>query len=144
VPFARSYGKPADTFGSGADGARRPRVDALRMNELIAERVAWRRRNVHHHYVGRLWGGEGVLRFVGREPGTGIEVSLSVPVREIDHVDLSHSPDEAIVGVPGVVLELADTEAIYLREIVPGGTTPQRLAHRLGRLLHPPLAATAF
>jgi hypothetical protein len=114
------------------------------VNELIAERVAWKRRNVRHHYVGRLWGGEGLLRFVGREPGTGIEVSLSVPLQEIEHVRLAGSADESVVGGPGVVLELADTEAIYLREIVPGGSSPQRLALRLDRLFGRPVAAPAF
>jgi hypothetical protein len=114
------------------------------VNELIADRVAWRRRNVRHHYVGRLWGGEGVLRFVGREPGTGIEVSLCVPLHEIEHVGLSDSPDETVVGGPCVVLELADTEAIYLREIAPGGASPEHLAARLDRLFCRPAAAASF
>jgi hypothetical protein len=114
------------------------------VNELIAERVAWKRRSARHHYVGRLWGGEGLLRFVGREPGTGIEVSLSVPLEEIEHVRLAASPDESVVGGAGVVLELADTEAIYLREIVPGGSSPQRLALRLDRLFSRPAVVAAF
>lgn len=137
-------GKPARRFGTGADGANTPRVDAVPVNELIAERVAWKRRNVRHHYVGRLWGGEGVIRFVGREPGTGIEVSLSVPLEEIERVRLSSSADETVVAGLGVVLELADSEAIFVREISPGGAYPHHLAARLDRLCRRPAAVAAF
>jgi hypothetical protein len=114
------------------------------MNELIAQRVAWRRRSVRHHYVGRLWGGEGVIRFVGREPGTGIEVSLSIPLEEIERVRLSASPDETVVAGAGVMLELAGSEAVFLREIAPGGIAPDHLAARLDRLCARPLIAAAL
>ena len=114
------------------------------VNELIAERVAWKRRSVRHHYVGRLWGGEGLIRFVGREPGTGIEVSLSIPLEEIERIRLSTSADETVVAGPGVVLELADSEAIFLREVFPGGGSPQALAARLDQLGRRPAAVGAF
>ena len=114
------------------------------MNELISERVAWRRRSVRHHYVGRLWGGEGVIRFIGREPGTGIEVSLSIPLEEIERIRLSHSDDETVVAGPGVVLELADSEEIFLRELFPSVASPQALPSRLDRLGRRPAAAAAF
>jgi hypothetical protein len=116
----------------------------LRVNELIAERVAWRRRSVRHHYVGRLWGGEGVIRFVGRDPGTGIEVSLSIPLEEIERIRLSHSDDEPVVAGPGVVLELADSEEIFLRELFPSVASPQALAARLDRLGSRPAAVAAY
>jgi len=97
------------------------------------ERIAWRRLNVPHHYVGALSVGDGRLRLSGRDPGTGIEVSLVIPFAEISRVRVSASPAESLRGGPAVVLDLAGSRAICVREL--GAASPSRLARRLAALI---------
>ncbi len=104
------------------------------MNKVLAQRVAWRRRNVPHHYVGTLSLSDGGIRLVGREPATGIELALSIPFDEIEDVRASGSADEAVVGERAVVIDLAGSESILLREIGVGQPRPGELATRLASL----------
>ena len=48
-------------------------------------RVTWRRRN-GPDYVGAVEFVDGYVRLVGRDPASGIEVSLSIPVEQIETV----------------------------------------------------------
>jgi hypothetical protein len=105
------------------------------VNEVLAERIAWRRRSVRRHYVGTLSGDTDALHLAGREPGSGIEVSLSIPLREIDRVRVSGAELERVVGEPAVVLEFSDSEPILLREIGVGHLRPKALAARLEEAL---------
>ena len=102
---------------------------------MLADRVAWRRRSVARHYVGTLSSGAGGLRFVGREPSSGMEVSLSIPYGEIGEVRISGSDGERLVGEDSVVLEFVDSEPILLREIGLGQLRPKALAARLKEAL---------
>ena len=88
---------------SGAPG------DSPSMNEVLANRVAWRRKGIHHDYVGSLAASRDGFVLSGREPGTGIEVTLSIPIREVKDVHLSTGDPEELAGEPAVVLELADS-----------------------------------
>lgn len=101
------------------------------MNELHAEKVAWRRRNGRDHYVGRLDAGGGAVRLVGRKPATGIELALTIPFEEIERVRASESLDETLVGEPCVVIEPAHSSAIFVREVGTGKPPPVELAARL-------------
>jgi hypothetical protein len=105
------------------------------MNELLAERIAWRRKGVDHHYVGVLAGRPDGLVLTGREPATGIEVVLTIPFPEIEDVHLASGDEERLVGEPAVVLELAESAPILLREIGLGQLRPKALALRLAKLV---------
>ena len=114
--------------------ADRPGRDSGAMNEVLAERIAWRRKGVRHHYVGTLAArGDGIV-LAGREPATGIEVVLTIPFAEVEDVHLSSGEQESLVGEASVVVELADSPPILLREIGAGRLLPRALAAKLARL----------
>lgn len=106
--------------GSGAalmtTGTRTARVSGVD-DVLISERVAWSRESARHHYVGSLWASPRGIRLGGRDPITGIEVLLSIPREEIEAVRVSTGWDERLAGERSVILELADTIPILLREL---------------------------
>jgi hypothetical protein len=103
------------------------------MNETIASKIEWRRRGAGPTYVGVVSSGPEAVRLAGRDPLSGIDVTLSIPVSEIERVGVTDSGESALDG-DRVVLDLADSEAIELR---PVGTTPlyvHLLARALGAL----------
>jgi len=104
---------------------------------VLAKRIAWRRRNVPHHYIGALLSFGAGIRLVGREPATGIELALSIPFEEIEDVRASAAPDDELVGGQSVVLDLAEADAVLLREIGGGPLGTAELAARLERLRAP-------
>ena len=125
---------------TGTRGARVRLVD----DALISERVAWRRENARHHYVGSLWASPHGIRLVGRDPVTGIEVALSIPRGEIEAVRVSTGWDERLAGERSVILELADTIPILMRELGIDPLGADALAERIIRYVvadRPPLVA---
>ncbi len=104
----------------------------------VSEKIAWRRRNVHRSYVGALCAGAEGIRLTGRDPLTGIDVTLSIPLAEVNHVELSEAGDELLAGDRCVVLDLADSEPILLRPAGRGSFHTQLLARSLGALTHAP------
>ncbi len=102
--------------------------------EVLAEKIAWRRRCVNRHYVGALWAGEEGIRLTGRDPSSGVEVALSIPLEEIERVRVSGPGDELLAGERCVVLELAVSEAIFLREVGVGPLHVHVLARKLSAL----------
>jgi len=112
------------------------------MTEMTAERIAWRRRSLRQQYVGRLLVLPDRLRFVGRDSASGIDVALSIPFAEIGAVRSSERADERVLGEAGVVVELAGSEPIFLRELgSPRGS--RRLARRLAAVVVPPTPVAA-
>jgi len=102
------------------------------MNEaLIAQKVAWRRESAKSHYVGELWGWVTGIRLAGRDPQTGIEVTMSIPYAQIGRIRVSNDWTERIVGERCVVLELAGSTPILVREIGLGPIDAQALAERI-------------
>lgn len=101
------------------------------MNEAVEARVAWRRRHTPHHYVGTLATTDAGFRLDGREPATGIELSLSIPFSEIEQVAMSDRAFDLLAGEPAVVLQLAGSEPVLLREV---GQRPEQ-AFELARKL---------
>ena len=108
--------------------------DSPSMNEVLANRVTWRRKGIVHDYVGTLAASRDGFVLSGREPGTGIEVTLSIPIREVKDVHLSTGDPEQLAGEPAVVLELAGSVPILVREIGAGRLRPLALAASLGLL----------
>src|SRR5439155_8374402 len=91
------------------------------MDEALTERVAWRRKSLDRQYLGRLFVLPDRLRLVGREPSLGIEMALSIPFSKVRLVRAARRRAERVLGETGVVLDLADSEPIFLRDLDPGG-----------------------
>ena len=108
------------------------------MKEVLAQNVAWRRQSVRGFYVGTLLASDEGVLLTGRNPGSGVEVALSIPPTELQDVRLGHVDEEALAGGGCVVLELAESEPILLRE-VGGSRDAHELARSLGALIRAPL-----
>ena len=113
--------------------ARRPATLRV-MNEVLANHVAWRRKNIRHQYVGRLAAMDDRIRFIGRAPELGIDVALSIPFEQITSMRDARGAGEAVLGARGLVLELASAESIFLRELG-DGIAPSRLLRALEQAL---------
>jgi hypothetical protein len=100
---------------------------------MTVEPVVWRRRTVSSPYVGDVAVSGAALRLFGREPATGIEVSLAIPFKEITRVRTSRTPSEEVGGEPSVVVELDGADAVCLRGAGRSSAMPVRLARLLGR-----------
>ena len=108
------------------------------MRGTLAEKIAWRRHGVRHHYVGTLLAGDEGILLTGREPVSGVEVALSIPLSELEDVRVAGPGDELLAGERCVVLELAESQAILLREVGAGPLQVHLLARRLGAPIHAP------
>ena len=86
--------------------------------------VTWRRRN-GPVYVGSVEFVDGYVRLVGRDPGSGIDVSLSIPVEQIERVRRR--------GADGLALELTESQAIYVRGLGDDPAVPASLGPLLSR-----------
>jgi hypothetical protein len=122
-------------FSVTPDGRRRRRGDSLTMSETTAERVAWRRRSLGQQYVGRLLVLPDRLRLVGRETSSGLDVTLSIPFGEIDGVRRADRAAERVLGEAGLVVELAGSDPIFLREL--GSRGSRSLARLLATVVAP-------
>jgi hypothetical protein len=98
------------------------------MNEVLLERVEWKRRS--HPYVGTLRRNGKGLQLAGREVASGLEVSLTIPFAAIDDIRLA-SADE----MGSIVVEFADSEPIMLREVGNAQSGSQALVAKLKRAL---------
>ena len=107
------------------------------MRETL-ERIAWCRNGVRTHFVGALRAGEEGIRLTGRDPSSGIDVALSIPLAEVERVRVSASGNELVAGEPCVVLELGDSESILIRQVGAGPLQVHVLARRLGALTKAP------
>lgn len=108
------------------------------MREDLAEKIAWRRRGVRRPYVGLLSAGDEGIRLSGRDPVSGVKVALSIPLAEVEKVRVAGPGDDLVAGERCVVLELVDSEAIFLREVGVGPLHIHVLARALGALTHAP------
>ena len=112
------------------------------MEKTFAEKIAWRRHGVRRHYLGTLVAGTEGIRLTGSDPVSGVEVVLSIPLTEIEDVRVAGPGDELLAGERCVVLELAESDPIYLRDVGTGPLHVHVLARSLGALTHsPPLLA---
>ncbi len=103
--------------------------------EPSVERVVWRRRGVRRPWIGTISAGDGEIRLSGRDPDTGVEVTLSIPVTEVESVRAADPGEELPVGAPCLVLELAGSEAILLSRDGPGPSRIAALARSLGAFM---------
>ncbi len=106
------------------------------MKEPLARKITWRRRGVRRAYVGTIAAGPDGIYLTGRDPLNGIEVSLSIPLDEIERVDVGD--DEFLAGARSVVIELGESQAIFLSEPGRGPANVHLLARHLGALWRRP------
>jgi hypothetical protein len=101
---------------------------------MTREPVLWRRLTVSTPYVGDVGVSGATLRLFGREPLTGIEVSLAIPFSEIEGVRESRTSAEELGGERGFVLELAESDPVCLRGVGESPGIAARLAGLLRRI----------
>ena len=101
------------------------------MTEQRLDRIAWRRRGRRRQYVGALAAGEAGIRLTGRDTASGLEVSLAIPLEEIEGAHVSRTRAESLGGKRAVVIELADSDPILVREVDAGSWHVHALARRL-------------
>ena len=106
------------------------------MRETLVEKIVWRRNGVRGQFVGRLRAGDEGIRLTGRDPVSGVQVALSIPPDEVERVRVSATGDELLAGEPCAVLELAGSQAIFLREMGAGPLRVHVLARSLDALTH--------
>jgi hypothetical protein len=94
-------------------------------------RVTWRRQHASQHYLGYVTVTDHSVRLAGREHGTGIDVSLSIPHDAIRKVRIAENGGEEVVGERSVVLELRDDEPIYVRPVTTGPLDLDGFARKL-------------
>ncbi len=108
------------------------------MNDLTAQRITWRRSCVRRPYVGTLSASTDGIVLTGRDSVSGFDVMLSIPLDEVEEVHVSRSADEQLGGERSVVLQLAESDPILLRELGIGSSRIHALVRRLGALTGAP------
>ena len=98
--------------------------------DTVVEQIAWRRRGGRSDFVGSLRAEDDGIRLTGRDPASGLDVALSIPQSEVEHVHVVGAN-----GDPFVVVEFARAEPILVRRIGPGSVQSQALARKLRALL---------
>jgi hypothetical protein len=119
-------------FSNPADVVRSPGRDSLAVDTLI-EKIAWHRRGIRTDFVGSLRAGYDGIRLTGRDPQTGLDLTLSIPPAEVEEVHVSSAN-----GDLQVVVELVDGEPIILHTAGARPFQAQLLARKLDALLQPP------
>jgi hypothetical protein len=79
--------------------------------------IAWRRSGAPRHYAGTLDVEAGELLLDGKEPSTGVRTTLRIPSHAVQALRVARRDDEAIAGVKGYVLELADDVPLFVRAL---------------------------
>lgn len=100
------------------------------MENALVERIAWSRQGSGRPCIGTMRVDDGGIELAGRDPVSGVEVSLSIPLTEVEEVHTGSPGDRC------VVLELAASEPILLRWIGTAriGAGPPRTNLLAGRL----------
>jgi len=98
------------------------------MRDALVERIAWGRQGTGRSCIGTLRAGEGGIELAGRDPVSGVDVSLSIPFTEVEEVRTGSPGDRCIV------LELAASEPILLSRVGAGPSRINLLAGRLAAL----------
>lgn len=111
------------------------------MNDVVAQRITWRRSGVRRPYVGTLSASVDGIVLTGRDSVSEFEVRLSIPLGKVEEVRASQSADEQLGGERSVVLQLAESDPILLRELGVGSTRVHALVRRLSALTTAPALA---
>jgi hypothetical protein len=99
------------------------------MDETNGSRIAWHRGKRGPTYIGGVSCSGDAIRLTGRDPALGIEVALSIPIGEVEQIEIA---EEASGSKEFVLLRLSDSEPIHLRPVRGGSLDVQRLARAIG------------
>jgi hypothetical protein len=102
--------------------------------DTLIEKIAWRRRGVGNDFVGSLRAGADGIRLTGRDTLTGLDVALSIPPNEVEHVHVQPAEGDPGIG-DHVIVDLAAAGPIILRRVGDGPFHAQLLARELEALL---------
>jgi hypothetical protein len=102
------------------------------MSETDGVRIAWRRGEHGPTYVGAVSRSSDTIRLTGRDPILGIDVTLSIPVEEIEDICVEEVVVGSIDGGPFVVLDLPGSEPIHLRPVGGSSLDVHLLARAMG------------
>lgn len=111
------------------------------MSETASAKIAWRRGRRGPTYVGAVSRGSDTIRLTGRDPILGIDVALSIPVEEIEDIDVEEAAAGSNDGGAFVVLDLTESEPILLRPVGGSSLDVQLLARTIGLVPVPALLA---
>jgi hypothetical protein len=111
--------------------ARRATVSPM---QPTATKIAWRRGDGGATYLGSVSRGPEAIRLSGRDAVLGIDVTLSVPIDEIEYVGVSEPADDSAGAESCVIVDLAGSEPIYLRPLGSTKLHVHLLARALGAL----------
>jgi hypothetical protein len=111
------------------------------MSETVSRKIAWRRGRLGPTYVGTVSRSADTIRLTGRDPNLGIDVALSIPVEEIEHVTFEEAAVGSIDGGSFVVLDLSGSEPIHLRPVGGSSLDVHLLARAMGFAPAPALLA---
>jgi hypothetical protein len=98
-----------------------------------ATKIAWRRGD-GATYLGSVSRGPEAIRLSGRDAVLGIDVTLSVPIDEIEYVGVLEPADDSMGAESCVIVDLAGPEPIYLRPLGSTKLHVHLLARALGAL----------
>jgi hypothetical protein len=101
------------------------------MSETDGVRISWRRGRRGATYVGAASRSTETITLTGRDPILGIDVTLSIPVEEIEDIGVEEVAVGSIDGGPSVVFDLPGSEPIHLRPV--GGSSLE--VHLLARAM---------
>ncbi len=108
------------------------------MQQSTAPKIAWRRGGSGGTYFGSVSRGPEAIRLCGCDPVLGIDVTLSVPIDEIEYVGVSEQAGEPAGAASCVIVDVAGSEPIYLRPLGSGPLPVHLLARALGALTATP------
>jgi hypothetical protein len=111
------------------------------MSETNGVKIAWHRGERGPTYVGGVTRTADTIRLTGRDPVLGIDVALSIPLEEVEHIGIAEKPSGSSDGGSFVVLRLPGSEPIHLRPVGGSSLDVHLLARAMGLAPAPPQLA---
>jgi hypothetical protein len=102
------------------------------MSETNAVKIAWHRGERGPTYIGGVSRTADAIRLTGRDPVLGIDVALSIPLEEVEHIGIAEGPSGSSDGGSFVVLCLPGSEPIQLRPVAGNSLDVHLLARAMG------------
>jgi hypothetical protein len=102
------------------------------MDEMNGPKIAWHRGKRGATYFGGVSCTGDAIRLTGRDPVLGIDVALSIPVEEVERIEIADERSVPTDGSSVVVLRLPGSEPIYLRPVGSSSLDVHLLARTMG------------
>jgi hypothetical protein len=102
------------------------------MSETNRVKIAWRRGERGPTYIGDASRTADAIRLTGRDPVLGIDVALSIPLAEVEHIGIAEESSGSADGSSFVVLRLPGSKPIHLRPVGGSSLDVHLLARAMG------------